>query len=103
MSTTHDDGNATNALALDREGAWVVHDVVLDELVGDDAERPLWAIEVAKQVESDEPSVTPIEAKRLRERLVAYLDGNVPDRDVEPARRVIAALEDRFETMEKAA
>jgi hypothetical protein len=94
MSTTHD---GTTALALDRESEWVVHDVVLDELVGEDADRPLWALEVAKQVEADGLSVTPVEGRRLRERVREYLAADAPERDVEPARRVLEALDERLD------
>lgn len=98
MSTTHD-RNGAASLDLSGEAAWVVHDVALETLVGEDADRPMWALEVVEQVETDEPSVTPLEARGLRERLREYLADDPPSRDVDPARRVLAALDAKFEEL----
>lgn len=97
MSTTHDDEPGTTTVALSRESQWVVHDVVLDELLGDDADRPLWAVSVAKRIESEHFAVTGVEGRRLRERLREYLAGDAPERDHRPARRALETLDARLE------
>jgi hypothetical protein len=98
MSTTHDDEPGTTAVSLSRESEWVVHHVVLDELVGEDADRPLWAVSVAKQLEGAGLSLTPVEGRRVRARLREYLAGDRPVRDVEPARRALETLDARLDT-----
>jgi hypothetical protein len=97
MSTTHNDEPGTTTIALSRESQWVVHDVVLDELLGDDADRPLWAVSVAKRIEGETLAVTSVEGRRLRERLREYLAGDAPARDHEPARLALETLDARME------
>jgi hypothetical protein len=96
MSTTHNNEPGRTTLSLSRESEWVVHDVVLDELLGEDADRPLWAVSVAQQLEGDGLSVTGVEGRRLRDHLREYLAGETPERDVEPTRRVLESLDARL-------
>lgn len=97
MSTTRNNEPGTTSLSLSLESEWVVHDVVLDELLGEDADRPLWAVSVAKRLEDDALSVTSVEGRRLRARLREYLSGDPPERDVEPTRRALETLDARLD------
>jgi len=76
-----------------REEAWVLHAAVLDHIERTVAadRSPDRAVAVLERVEACGP-LNPGARRLVRDALVAYLDGDAPERDRAPGRALLATL-----------
>ncbi|WP_338740160.1 hypothetical protein [Haloplanus salilacus] len=76
-----------------REEAWVLHAAILDHVrrvVAADR-SPDRAMGVLERVEASDP-LDHADRSLVRDALVAYLDGDAPERDRAPGRAILATL-----------
>ncbi|WP_440988964.1 DUF7853 family protein [Haloarchaeobius baliensis] len=86
-------------LRLSRGELWLVHHVMVERLTGHDEDdpQPWWALNIARKLETGEPTLTTFEAWRLRRDLLDYVDReDTPASDVSRAQTIVDQLEAEF-------